>query len=144
MKDHFPNTMYIWNMCSKCQLKKQRWAGDGILHLVTVKRLKGNKILPISFCSQRHLRFRMIKGNVSDGKSNGPLSERQCHLWLYFLLQYTAQDDTMQMHILEFIGGKIQCLLGKLTVPSSFLSQVICTLTMSSPEEVESFQIRKS
>lgn len=118
----------------------RRW----YLHLATVKRSKGNKILPMSFCSQRDLRFRMIKGNLSAGNANGPLSERQCHLWLYFLLQYTAQDDPMQMHILEFVGRKIEWLLGKLAVPSRFLSQVICTLTMSSPEEVKSFQIRKS
>lgn len=45
MKDHFSNTIYIRNMCSKCQLGKQRLAGDGILHLETEKGTEGEQNL---------------------------------------------------------------------------------------------------
>lgn len=60
-KDHFSNTTYIRNMCSKCQFEKPRSAGDGILHLETdLKGLKENKTLYMSFSAKKHVRFRMV------------------------------------------------------------------------------------
>lgn len=82
-KDHLSNTMYIWNMCSKCQLEKQRSAGDGILHIETVKGTEAEQNLTHELLWEevRYVQTGNWKMSLLVSLM-GLLSERECNPWL--------------------------------------------------------------
>lgn len=71
----------------------------------------------MSFTSRNHIRFRKVRESVFADKSNGTLKGKvMLPVAIFFALEQ-ALDDSMKMHILEFVGGKFRWYESSLSQP---------------------------